>query len=997
MDSNRLTSLGLNNYGKQLYRYGLEDMDFDSSGTEVFRQSDSLFFCRIRDLFGSELKKMYQDLESKDAWKASTLIKESDDWQEQFPEELWRIDIERKYIRTYTKSFIDGAGDKQFLTNMSNGRMKYHRRNWERNQEAYMASKYQTTAAMSEGAHANFRVNRFDSADDLVIKPSYQFTLTPYSYIYLNVYYNSGSPISVRAEPNVPTLVPYNGTNADIINVGSAAAIKDFGDLSALYPDTVSVQNATRARTLKIGNNIEGYKNTGFSEFTTGANNLLEELDITNTGYNKSLMLNKLINLEKVLAFGTEIPGVIFAEGGKIQYAELPGLTSLDLKNLWYLSTENLKLSSYDYVVDLTVVGCPLLDQLILLEACTNVRRVKLDNINFGTKTYEYFEDKIFKLGGTDTDIANAQITGTVHFESLTGAQFNALKARYPYLVITYDLLTSIVTFKDTDLESTIYERTVLNAGDCEDPCIDSDWTAPVMTATQEFKYEWFGWSESKNILLNYEHLDENVAAETEQADYNKYRVDSLRHIEGDGILYPVFKAVRQQYEVQFINPTDNNKVLYSVMVPYGFGTSYVGNIPQKLDSLSPEIYEFTGWYPRPENIMDTLCCYAQFVVKDQDRLPGGEDDGDTLPGYTIGWLDISDNDTKGYSLNATAKTMSITKCYNNLNIALRVPEMLEQGGISYTITSLGGFKDNKKLEIIYFDENNKIKILSSNAFYNCLNLAEIVLPAELTTISTSAFYGCKRLKKIHFPANVTTIAPQAFEECALESFTVDKENTKYEVVNDCLLLGKGLSSDKTLVLGLPTSVIPNDGTISALAPYCFQRVAITEAYIPDNITEIPSNAFRYCTELEMLHLPDSLTLLNNSCFSTCYKLKDVVLPDTVKTLSTYAFAHAAIEKIVIPAAVDAIHEMALGDLKNLTEVTFIDKRGVDGKIKVPELNARAFDGSGTSTGVVFNVPWSMHYDYAAVNTVEGWGAKKWTIYYNDGWRKSTGESDTYE
>jgi hypothetical protein len=31
------TSLGLNNYGKQVYRYGLEDIDRDANGLEIFR------------------------------------------------------------------------------------------------------------------------------------------------------------------------------------------------------------------------------------------------------------------------------------------------------------------------------------------------------------------------------------------------------------------------------------------------------------------------------------------------------------------------------------------------------------------------------------------------------------------------------------------------------------------------------------------------------------------------------------------------------------------------------------------------------------------------------------------------------------------------------------------------------------------------------------------------------------------------------------------------
>ena len=984
------TSLGLNNYGKQLYRYGLEDIDFDATGTEVFRQSDSTFFCRIRDLFSAELKKMYQDLESKDAWNASTLISESDTWQEQFPEELWRVDIERKYIRTYTKSFINGSGDKQFLTNMSNGRMKYHRRNWERSQEAYMASKYQTTAAMSESAHANFRVNRFDSTEDLVVKPNYQLELTPYSYIYLNVYYNSGSPISVRAEPNVPTIVPYTGTNADIINVGSAAAIKDFGNLSTLYPATVSVQNATRARTLKIGNRTEGYKNSGFTEFTTGANDLLEELDITNTGYSKPLTLGALINLKKVFAYGTDIPSVIFAEGGKLQYAELPGLTSLELKHLQYLASENLKLSSYDYIVDLTVVGCDQINQFDLLETCHNVKKVKLDNVQFGTKTYKYFEENIFGLAGVDAGKTDAQIGGTVHIESLTGAQFNELKSRYPQLKITYNLLTSTIVFKDTDCEATKYEQVIINAGDCEDPTETDGWITPAIPAEQEFSYEWFGWSTKQNVMLNYEYLDENEAAAAEQADYTKYRVDSIKHVEGDRILYPVFKVIRQQYEVQFINPAYNNKVLYSVMVPYGYDAVYVGDTPQKLDSGSPESYEFIGWCPVPENITDTLICEAQFAVKDQDRIPGGEDDGDTLPGYTIGWLDID------YTLNASEKTMAITKCNNTFNPVLRVPKTLSLENVDYSITSIAGFDNNENLETVYFDENSKIKTLAAirtgtvGTFTNCYNLTEIALPAELTTIAANAFNNCKKLTKIRIPAKVSSIAEKAFIYCPLESLEVAEDNPVFEVINNCLLKGKGLSSGKTLVAGLSTGIIPNDGTISTLNQFCFAYTDIAEVVIPDGITKITSNAFKDCKYLSLVSLPNGVTELDASCFSGCNNITDIALPATIKTIGTYAFSKTALRAVNIPAATSSIGTNAFGSITNLAEVTF------NGLPKT--INKEAFLGSGTNLvdGVVFNVPWSMNYIYTADQGADGWGAKKWTINYSDGWRNSAGESGSY-
>jgi hypothetical protein len=245
---------------------------------------------------------MYQDLESQNAWHAESLIRTCDAWQEEFPEELWRIDIDRKYIRTYTTSFINGKGDNQFLVNMCNGRMKYHRRQWERNQEQYMSSKYQTIRASSDSYHANFRLGA-PSTDNPVVSANYAFTLTPYSYIYLNVDYGgqNNNIKSVRitdSNINTPVTVPFEGKSADIVNVFNASAIRDFGDLSASYPKTVSIGNASRVKTLTLGNSTEGYENTVFTTLTTDANPLLEELDLTNiSSLTQSLNFSKLINL----------------------------------------------------------------------------------------------------------------------------------------------------------------------------------------------------------------------------------------------------------------------------------------------------------------------------------------------------------------------------------------------------------------------------------------------------------------------------------------------------------------------------------------------------------------------------------------------------------------------------------------------------------------------------------------------------------------------------
>lgn len=104
------TALGINNSGEAVFPYGLEDVDTSYTKPNgevvsgpVFNAYNNVFWCRVRDVMRSKLQTMYIQEESNldGAWSANSLIKQFDAWQEQFPEELWRLDIQRKYIRPY--------------------------------------------------------------------------------------------------------------------------------------------------------------------------------------------------------------------------------------------------------------------------------------------------------------------------------------------------------------------------------------------------------------------------------------------------------------------------------------------------------------------------------------------------------------------------------------------------------------------------------------------------------------------------------------------------------------------------------------------------------------------------------------------------------------------------------------------------------------------------------------------------------------------------------
>ncbi len=115
-----------------MFPYGKEDgdhkIDGDPTSGWVFNGARSVFWRRLRSLCGAEIARIFNTRVPGDCWSATSLINEFDSFQECYPEEIWRLDIERKYIRTFTGESIDNSIPKledRFLKNMMQGRKKY--------------------------------------------------------------------------------------------------------------------------------------------------------------------------------------------------------------------------------------------------------------------------------------------------------------------------------------------------------------------------------------------------------------------------------------------------------------------------------------------------------------------------------------------------------------------------------------------------------------------------------------------------------------------------------------------------------------------------------------------------------------------------------------------------------------------------------------------------------------------------------------------------------
>jgi hypothetical protein len=508
------TALGIDNTGDYVFSYGKEDTDYyvdgDPTSDYVFRVADSVFFCRLRDLFPSELQAMFKNREEKNAWDSNSLITQWDNAQAQFPEELWRLDYERKYYRTYLGLSIDNSIakgiDKTFLIGKFFGRKKYARRAFEINQEMYFATKYFGNKALSDVFWIRGNVPIGSG-----IKPNYSLTLIPYSDMYVCVQYTStGTPIHKKVKAGETCFFENNAERMDFIYVYAASFIQEVGDLSRCYVGDNNFSNATRLQKLVIGSTDDGYENTFMKEVLVENNPLLEYLDLRNiSGINTVINVSGCSNLKELYAEGTNASGVIFANGGLLQTAHLPSITSLSMKNLNYI--EDFVVDTYDNLQTLIVENTPNINTYNMVNNAPLLKIVRLINLNWDS-TYHIKDasifDRLLTMGGVDssgyeTDLS--VLSGDAHVAVIKEQQVHNYQEAWSDLDVTYDtlILQYPVTFMNAD--GTVLEVQYVDKGeDAIDPTTRAENPiSPTIASTIEHDFTFAGWDSSLTDIFS--------------------------------------------------------------------------------------------------------------------------------------------------------------------------------------------------------------------------------------------------------------------------------------------------------------------------------------------------------------------------------------------------------------------------------------------------------------------------------------------------------------
>ena len=240
----------------------------------------------------------------------------------------------------------------------------------------------------------------------------------------------------------------------------------------------------------------------------------------------------------------------------------------------------------------------------------------------------------------------------------------------------------------------------------------------------------------------------------------------------------------------------------------------------------------------------------------------------------------------------------------------------------------IDNFSNITKLELLASDEPYEI---DDDAFASCTSIVYANIPAwainkipteniqELVINSGSSVTGVARfpaLEKVTFAASVTDVDAAVFSNSdKLAEIVVGDENTKYDVINGCLMDGT------VLVLAANEFVIPEG--VTEIGAYAFAgRSAVTNVTLPEGITDIGNHAFNGCTSLVIDALPSTLVSIGNYAFKNCESLESLIIPDGVASIGNGAFAGCvAVTEIKLPADI-AVENVGYGILSGCNSIT---------------------------------------------------------------------------
>ncbi len=167
------------------------------------------------------------------------------------------------------------------------------------------------------------------------------------------------------------------------------------------------------------------------------------------------------------------------------------------------------------------------------------------------------------------------------------------------------------------------------------------------------------------------------------------------------------------------------------------------------------------------------------------------------------------------------------------------------------------------------------------HVFEGCKKLEYVYLRLDTTGIFQRSFNGCSSLKYINFE-DLTQWKDcrdgQQFSACSslLAGQVLDLSHTKLITLN-----GGGALS------GVPIKGLILPSTLTSLNDWVFQGNPTTTFMYPENLTSMPTNAFKECKNLQTIYLNGSVQSIGDNAFLSCNALSTICFVGTKAQLET--------------------------------------------------------------------------------------------------------------
>lgn len=276
-------------------------------------------------------------------------------------------------------------------------------------------------------------------------------------------------------------------------------------------------------------------------------------------------------------------------------------------------------------------------------------------------------------------------------------------------------------------------------------------------------------------------------------------------------------------------------------------------------------------------------------------------------------------------------------------------------------IKTFGSYSFANCQSLSYIDFPEHLRSIGRYAFQGCTGLKNINLKESCTFLCDGAFYGCSGLSKITIP-NIPNIGYLVFVNCDnLKEVTLNiaslgndkalfqtdiskKSNIETFIFGpECTTIRSpliGFQKLKKVVIGENVDYIYNNvcnncpvlSTIEWNAIKC--RGELTqggfvncgndeiELRIGNNVTSIPSKAFRWGKKIKSINFPSSVKIIESYAFEGCSDLTHISLPDNIESIGEGAFSFTSLEQITIPSGAKSIRSDAF-DTSTIKKVIY--------------------------------------------------------------------------